>query len=741
MSEIQPRTRERDGNRVDTRRHTLALITFLGAAVAAGPCSYFGDDERKEEEGAIESAMATFEQAQAAAQVGGPLAATQGSTPGSANAVSDVAAFSGTVYPLVRSYCSGCHAGFGPGSPSFAHTDVNVAYRAVVDNQKVSLSSPLNSRLVQRLVTDGHYCWGDCADNGDEMRREIVEWGMLVNSTSGSTPPGRTTENSIASTSLLFQDGTNGGGTTRVQDATIALYEFNAGSGVTAYDTSNVSPAMDLALSGVDWSAGGGIEIQTGKATATPQTSRKLFDQIAASNGGSQQFSIEAWVTPANINQDGPARIVTYSNDTSRRNFTMGQNGYNYVFRNRSRAGGIGNNGTPALETDDDDERLQDSQQHVVMTFDQSAGRRIFVNGDSTGDVDNNGPGLLTNWDPEYTFLLGNEKTDDRLWQGTLQLVAIHRRALSPAEVTRNYDAGVNPRVILRFGLDAWLDAGNLVEFEASEFDNFSYMFCSPTFVSPNPNGFRVMGLRLAVNGQIPVAGQPFTHVDTTIDSPRQLLSDLCAIVPKERGPALDQFSIVFEILGANQNLYVEDQPVAVVNNEVQVGVPNVGVRDFAQINDSMAALTGVDRGTSNVRTAYDDLRQQLPSTSDVMSFVSSQQVAIAKLGLEYCDTLVDSSNLRQNFFGTAFEFTQPVVVAFADQTDRDQIINPLIDQMYGINVSTQPSRAEAAPVLNDLLDDLTLGCNAQNCDAVRTRTIVKATCAAVLSSAAVHLQ
>jgi hypothetical protein len=140
------------------------------------------------------------------------------------------------------------------------------------------------------------------------------------------------------------------------------------------------------------------------------------------------------------------------------------------------------------------------------------------------------------------------------------------------------------------------------------------------------------------------------------------------------------------------------------------------------------------------VRDSFAELEQQLPGTFDLRTFSSSQQVGIAKLSLEYCDSMVESGPLRTAFFGStpAFQFDQPVTTAFSDQSKRDLIIDRLVDRMLNANVAYQPSRDEVRPVLNDLITQLTAGCTAATCDAVRTRNVVKGVCAAVLSSAAV---
>ncbi len=46
------------------------------------------------------------------------------------------------------------------------------------------------------------------------------------------------------------------------------------------------------------------------------------------------------------------------------------------------------------------------------------------------------------NWDPSFTFQLGNEATLDRPWVGKMYLVSIYNRDLSDAEVYANFNAG-----------------------------------------------------------------------------------------------------------------------------------------------------------------------------------------------------------------------------------------------------------------------------------------------------------
>ena len=106
-----------------------------------------------------------------------------------------------------------------------------------------------------------------------------------------------------------------------------------------------MSPALDLTLSGdVGWVGGWGIEIRNGKAQGRTADSKKLHDMIKATG----EYSVEAWVVPANVVQE-ESRIVSYSAGPTARNFTLGQTLYDYTFANRSDV--TDGNGMPALQT------------------------------------------------------------------------------------------------------------------------------------------------------------------------------------------------------------------------------------------------------------------------------------------------------------------------------------------------------------------------------------------------------
>jgi len=545
----------------------------------------------------------------------------------------------------------------------------------------------------------------------------------------------------IQSSSLALADGVEDDGSQRYEDHVIALWEFKEGSGTTVFDVSGVAPAMDLTISGaeVEWLSSYGLSFTSGKAQAPRTTSRKLFDRLADSVTGTQQYSVEAWLTPANTTQEGPARIVSYSHGSGGRNFMLGQVLYTYDFRNRNLAVGISSNGTPSLQTYDGDQDLQATQQHVVLTYDPFRGRRIYVNGVWTDDEDDFEGSPLWNWSDTDNFVLANEVTNDRQWQGKIHLVAIYDEPLTDARIRQNFLAGVGRRFLLSFDLAPWIGPGSSLQFVVRDFDQYSYLFCEPTLTSSG-SGFRLSNMRVTVNGVIPVSGQAFVHVDTPVTQSKQKLSEQCSIIAKDLGPNQDVFAIEFAVLGGYQNIVVEAPPVIPPDLSVADPMPDQGMRDFLKVNTTMANLTGVDPTIQSVQDTFLELEQQLPSTFDLRSFVSSHQVGIAKLSLEYCDQLVESATLRQTFFGSGFDWNADAVAAFGSAAQRDLILNPIVDRMLGTGLANQPTRAESRPLLDTMIDDLTAGCTAASCPATRTRTVVKAACAAVLGSAAVHV-
>jgi len=664
----------------------------------------------------------------------------------------DNSLFATTVHTLLTAHCAGCHTETSatPQAPFFATTDVAAAYDAA--KAKIDLDTPANSRLVLRLRNEFHNCWSsDCQSDSDEME-------AAISSFSGQVPQTQVDPQLVISKALRLTDGVIASGGSRVDNNLIALYEFKTGQGNIAYDTSGVEPGLNLTLSGdVSWVGGWGIEIKNGKAQGATTASKKLHDLITATG----EYSIESWVVPANVTQEGPARIISYSAGTQARNFTLGQTQYNYDFLHRSSTTDA--NGEPALSTADADEDLQATQQHVVLTYDPANGRRIYVNGVFTDDQDTVAGGNLADWDDSFALVLGNEVSGDRQWQGKLRLVAIHNRALSAAQVMQNFKAGVGEKFFLLFSVSDLVNVPqSYILFEVSQFDNYSYLFNKPVFISldpsASPDGIHIKGLRIGINGKEAVVGQAYRNLDVNISSAQytsagQQLSRLGTVIALEKGPDADEFFLSFEVLGTHSHVVTEPAPLQPPPPADAPAVPDIGLRTFEEIDATMAAVTGVSRTQSGVRQVYTTVRQQLPTVESIEGFLSAQQMAVSQLAIEYCNALVEDTSLRASYF-PGFDFTADANGINAATWD-NQVITPLLDRIMGSNLATQPDpvavRNELDLLITNPADIKPIGqpdgipdglarCGG-SCPAGHAATVVKATCAAVLGSAVMLLQ
>ncbi|WP_331344678.1 LamG domain-containing protein [Cellvibrio sp. UBA7661] len=655
-------------------------------------------------------------------------------------------AFSTTVYPVLTEYCAQCHSesAITRQQPYFASSRVDVAYEAA--KTRMRLDNPSASRFVQRLSFDGHNCWSNCSQNAAEMQAAITAFA-------DSIAPITVDPNLVISKAVGLSDAfvvTSGG---RIDTDIIAKYEFKTGKGSIAYDTSGVDPVANLNLIGnVGWSSAWGLKFKdTGKAQAATADSRKFYDLLRAAG----EYSIEAWVIPDNVvqgdNDNNPARIVTYSGSNTSRNFTLGQYEYNYSFLNRTSMSDA--NGLPELATAANAEVLQASLQHVVVTFDPIRGRRIYVNGEFTGDTDPEAGAVLKDWDSSFALAIGNDVSNNRPWAGSIRFLAIHKRAMSAGDIKTNFDVGVGAKYLLLFNVSELVGTPlSFIVFDVQQFDDYAYLFSSPFFTNLGDEkvsgSVDLKGLRIGVNGTEAPVGQVFANLDTQISAAqmvegRQPLSSLGTIIEMKQGPEQDQFFLTFDQIGSNS---YSRTPVAVPPPAVPADIPgqaHIGLRNFAEINAALSAMTGVSKTNAAVKATYTKVEQQLPTLTNIEGFLAAQQMGITQLAVAYCNALVNDTSLRASYF-SGFNFGASAATAF-DTNGRNQIIDPLLRNLLAGNIasggtlSNQASPTEIRAELNNLINRMT-ACGS-GCASNRTATTVKATCAAAMGSAIMLLQ
>ena len=651
-----------------------------------------------------------------------------------------------TIYTLTSKYCVRCHSTTADPSveqsPYFADPSLLVAYPAAIP--KIDFTGcagtggnnggtcGTNSRFYQRLFTDNHNCWDNCASDAAQMLVQIQAFAATI--TPANIDPAL-----VVSKALSLTQGTIASGASRYDADTIAKYEFQSVVNNTTFDTSGIDPSADLTISGNVTLAGGwGINVGAGgKAQATTQSSQKIYSMIQATG----EFSVEAWVAPALVAVDN-SYMVSYSGGDTTRNFTLGQTNQDYDFMLRTSNTAL--TGLPQLKTPDAAMALQASLQHVVLTYDAVNGRQIYVNGALVPVADPQKGGTIATWDSTFALVLGNEVSGDRSWQGLIKFVAIHSRSMTPAQVLQNFNAGVGERYYMLFDVSAVTGVSQAyIMMTASQYDSYSYMFYQPTFISLDSTvtsstlpSIPVQGIRIGINGTVPQVGQAYIPLNTTVTgsayTPQgEVLSNIGTVIGLQAGPLTDQFFLTFDKLANQTDVVVEAIPTAPAPAPGPV-VADIGVKTFAQINATLSALTGVPTTDPNVSTTYLAVQQQLPPNPTLEGFSSANQVGVAQLAVQYCNEMVNNPTLlAQMLPGVTLS-----AGLFSSQAGIDSVTGPLAAKVLASGAHQPAASTITGPTgeLDSLVANL---CSTSACTtAARVQAVTAAACATAFGSA-----
>jgi hypothetical protein len=688
------------------------------------------------------------------ALVAPPVQSAGGSKQFPPTATSGSPTYQSTIYPIVTKFCVGCHNPYSasPQQPYFADplpADLQQAY--VAAQPKINLATPTLSRFYERLSQDLHHCWATPTSNGQpDCPGSAAQMLTQLNAFANGITPTSIPSNWVVSNAVTLTQGTIAAGGSRYDANVIAEYMFETGQGSTAYDTSGVTPEADLTLYGnVTWVGGWGINIGAGgSAQASTSSSQKLTTLIQPTG----EFTIETWIAPANVTQTG-AWVVSYSGSNTTRNTTLAQAVDQYQGMTRSSA--TDTNGQPPLTTTTANGAAQAALQHVVLTYDPVNGQKIYVNGVFTGDVDPSKGGTLANWDSTFALVLGNETTGQRQWQGVIKFLAIHNRALNAAQIQQNYAAGVGQKYYLLFGVSQLSGVPqSYIMFTASQYDNYSYLFAQPKFISLSPNAtipsnVTVAGIRIGVNGTLAPSGQSFATLSATLGGSGytaangQALSPLGTVIPVQLGPANDLFFLNFDQFGTAVNAFVDPpgtpQPPVANNSDPQA---DYGIATYERAYNAFARITGVPITDTLVEPLFMSSQQSMPAVPQIGAFLSSQQTAISELANAYCSELVNNTTYTTQldaFFGSGFHTNLSSSAASyfgsSPSANRTSLETALATNAVGSNASPQTYSGVVTEV-DGLLTRVT--------QILPSATVAQATvaaCTATLGSAAVTLQ
>lgn len=224
----------------------------------------------------------------------------------------------------------------------------------------------------------------------------------------------------------------------RVRAGLQARYDFNEGAGTRVHDGAGVGTPLDLTIkkaSQVRWGVGS-LQVTgfTSIASSGPATS--LINAAKASDA----VTVEAWVTPAEVEQYA-ARILTISPNATVRNLTLAQGSFtkqdSTLASLRVRTSTTASSGQEVFSPTGS---FTPGLTHLVGTVTANGVARIYVNGVQVAQAQTSG--TLDNWNTSYRLILAGDLPSGRGWRGTYHLLALYDRALSAAEVQQNYAAG-----------------------------------------------------------------------------------------------------------------------------------------------------------------------------------------------------------------------------------------------------------------------------------------------------------
>ena len=163
--------------------------------------------------------------------------------------------------------------------------------------------------------------------------------------------------------------------TDRFSVGLLALYDFQLTRGSLVIDQSGVKPILNLRIENPSnvQRAKGLLKLKQKTIIQSKLPATKVIEAIRQSG----ELTVEVWLQSAQLEQSGPARIVTLSQNSSNRNFTLGQDANQFDVRFRTTE--TSNNGQPSLSSGS--KKFNLGLTHLVYVRQNSGWTRIFING------------------------------------------------------------------------------------------------------------------------------------------------------------------------------------------------------------------------------------------------------------------------------------------------------------------------------------------------------------------------
>ena len=252
------------------------------------------------------------------------------------------------------------------------------------------------------------------------------------------------------------------------------------------------------------------------------------------------------------------------------------------------------------------------------------------------------------------------------------------------------------------------------IMFTVSQYDSYSYLFYQPTFISldptAKPTSIPLSGLRIGINGTIPLVGQAYIPLNTTITAANYTAARGCALAGGngDRAREWPADRPVLPAIRCARHPEKRDRRGHPAAGDSGPGPPmaDVGVRTFAQVNSTLSRLTGVPTNNTSVVSTYQNVQQQLPAINTLEAYSSANQVGVAQLAVQYCAQVMASPALQSAMF-PGVNFSNPNLLPGSSSS----ITGPLAQlAVGGGSLASQPAAATVSTELNNLIGILCSG-------------------------------
>ncbi len=177
-----------------------------------------------------------------------------------------------------------------------------------------------------------------------------------------------------------------------------------------------------------------------------PMEDRKGSSRLRESLANARQMSLEVLLQTESLDQGGAARIISFSQHSMCRNFTLGQSGNGLSFRLRTTETDL-NGMVPCLLVP----KVFDARnpQHLVIVYDGEK-VRLYVDGMlHAGEIELSGS--FSNWGRNHLLTIGSEVSGEHPWNGTVEHFSIYGRALDASEVAVLGEGNTVPGAVYEF--------------------------------------------------------------------------------------------------------------------------------------------------------------------------------------------------------------------------------------------------------------------------------------------------